>query len=82
MEMVDGIVINKVDGSNIEKVKLVVSYFCNVLYLFFVFDLGWSFKVMMYFGFYGIGIKEIWDMIYEYFVFVKVNGYFEYCRNE
>ena len=33
-------------------------------------------------GFYGIGIKEIWDMIYEYFAFVKANGYFEYRRNE
>ena len=26
--------------------------------------------------------KEIWDMIYEYFAFVKANGYFEYRRNE
>lgn len=37
---------------------------------------------MTYSGFYGIGIKEIWDMIYEYFAFVKANGYFEYRRNE
>ena len=35
---------------------------------------------MTYSGFYGLGIKEIWDMIYEYFDFVKENGYFDYRR--
>ena len=33
-------------------------------------------------GFYGYGIKEVWDMIYEYVDFVKGNGYFDYRRNE
>ena len=28
------------------------------------------------------GVKEVWDMIYEYFDFVKANGYFDYRRNE
>lgn len=39
-------------------------------------------KVLTYSGFYGLGIKEIWDMVDEYFRFVKANGYFEYRRNE
>ena len=82
MEMADGIVINKADGSNIEKAKLAASHFRNALHLFPAPDSGWSPKVMTYSGFYGIGIKEIWDMIYEYFAFVKANGYFEYRRNE
>jgi LAO/AO transport system kinase len=43
---------------------------------------GWLPKVLCYSGFYGIGIKEIWDMIYEYVDFVKANGYFDYRRNE
>lgn len=73
--MADGIVINKADGSNIEKAKLAASHFRNALHLFPAPDSGWSPKVMTYSGFYGIGIKEIWDMIYEYFAFVKANGY-------
>ena len=45
-------------------------------------DSGWTPKVLTYSGFYGLGIKEIWDMIDEYFAFVKNNGYFEFRRNE
>ena len=39
-------------------------------------------KVLCYSGFYGYGIKEVWDMIYEYIDYVKANGYFDYRRNE
>jgi len=38
--------------------------------------------VLCYSGFFGLGIKEIWDMIYQYIDFVKANGYFEHRRNE
>jgi LAO/AO transport system kinase len=82
MEMADGIVINKADGNNIEKAKLAASHFRNALHLFPTPDSGWSPKVLTYSGFYGLGIKEIWDMIDEYFVFVKENGYFDFRRNE
>jgi LAO/AO transport system kinase len=43
---------------------------------------GWTPKVLCYSGFYGTGVKEVWDMIYQYFDFVKQNGYFDYRRNE
>ena len=43
---------------------------------------GWIPKVLTYSGFYNLGVKEVWDMIYEYIDFVKENGYFEYRRNE
>jgi Putative periplasmic protein kinase ArgK and related GTPases of G3E family len=82
MEMADGIVINKADGNNIEKARLAANHFKNALHLFPVPDSGWHPKVLTYSGFYGLGIKEIWDMIYEYFDFVKANGYFEYRRCE
>lgn len=82
MEMADGIVINKADGSNIEKAKLAASHFRNALHLFPIPDSGWTPQVLTYSGFYGLGIKEIWDMIDAYFDFVKANGYFEYRRNE
>ena len=82
MEMADGIVINKADGNNIEKAKLAAAHFRNALHLFPAPESGWTPRVLTYSGFYGLGIKEIWDMIYEYIDFVKANGYFQYRRNE
>ncbi|WP_321478505.1 methylmalonyl Co-A mutase-associated GTPase MeaB [uncultured Bacteroides sp.] len=82
MEMADGIVINKADGSNIDKAKLAASQFRNALHLFPASDSGWIPKVLTYSGFYNLGVKEIWDMVDEYMSFVKDNGYFDYRRNE
>lgn len=81
MEMADGIVINKADGSNIEKAKLAQSQFINALHLFPPTDSGWKPKVLTYSGYYETGITEILDMIDEYIKFTKENGYFEYKRN-
>jgi LAO/AO transport system kinase len=82
MEMADGIIINKCDGNNVEKSQLAASHFRNALHLFPTPDSGWSPEVLCYSGFYGIGIKEIWDMVYRYVDFVKANGYFEHRRAE
>ncbi|NDV67556.1 methylmalonyl Co-A mutase-associated GTPase MeaB [Dysgonomonas sp. 25] len=82
MEMADGIVINKADGSNIEKAKLAQSHFKNALHLFPLPASGWAPKVLTYSGYYEIGIDEVWQMIDEYIAFVKKNGYFEHRRNE
>lgn len=82
MEMADGIVINKADGNNIDKAQLAATQFRNALHLFPTPDSGWTPQVLTYSGFYNIGVKEIWDMIYEYLDFVKQNGYFQYRRNE
>ena len=82
MEIADGIVINKCDGNNVDKCQMAATNFRNALHFFPPSDSGWMPKVMCYSGFYGLGIKEVWDMIYQYFDFVKQNGYFEYRRNE
>lgn len=82
MEMADGIIINKADGSNLEKAKLAAAHFRNALHLFPTPESGWTPRVLTYSGFYNLGIQEIWDMIYEYMDFVKTNGYFQYRRNE
>ena len=82
MEMADGIVINKADGSNVDKAKLAATQFRNALHLFPAPDSGWTPRVLTYSGFYNLGVKEIWDMIDEYIAFVKENGYFDYRRNE
>ena len=82
MEMADGIIINKADGNNIEKAKLAATQFRNALHLFPARASWWMPRVLTYSGFYNIGVKEIWDMVYEYMAFVKENGYFEHRRNE
>ncbi len=82
MEMADGIVINKADGDNLERARLAATQFRNALHLFPAPESGWTPKVLTYSGFYNLGVKEIWDMVYEYIDFVKANGYFEHRRNE
>ena len=82
MEISDGIIINKCDGDNVDRCHLAATSFRNALHFFPPHESGWEPKVLCYSGFYGLGIKEIWDMIYEYVSFVKGNGYFEYRRNE
>ncbi len=82
MEIADGIVINKCDGDNIEACQMAATNFRNALHFFPMPASGWSPKVLCYSGFYGTGVKEVWDMIYQYMDFVKQNGYFYYRRNE
>jgi LAO/AO transport system kinase len=82
MEMADGIVINKADGDNVERARLAATQFRNALHLFPLPDSGWEPRVLTYSGFYDIGVKEVWDMVYQYIRFVKDNGYFDYRRNE
>lgn len=82
MEISDGIVINKCDGENVDKCHLAATSFSNALHFFPAPDSGWTPQVLCYSGFYGTGIKEIWDMIGHYIDFVKANGYFDYRRNE
>ncbi len=82
MEMADGIIINKADGSNIEKAKLAQSHFKNALHLFPMPESGWAPKVLTYSGYYAIGIKEVWEMVDQYIDFVNKNGYFQHRRNE
>lgn len=82
MEMADGIIINKADGNNVEKARLAANQFRNALHLFPAPESGWTPQVLTYSGFYNLGVKEVWDMVYNYIDFVKNNGYFEYRRNE
>ncbi|MCL1937456.1 MAG: methylmalonyl Co-A mutase-associated GTPase MeaB [Candidatus Azobacteroides sp.] len=80
MEMADGIIVNKADGSNVEKANLAAAQYRNALHLFPLPPSGWAPKVMTYSGYYKIGIHEIWDMIDEYIQFTKANGYFDERR--
>jgi LAO/AO transport system kinase len=80
MEMADGIIINKADGDNIKKAELAANNFRNALHMFPPTQSGWIPKVLTYSGYYTLGIKEIWDMIYDYISYTKGNGFFEEKR--
>ena len=82
MEMADGIVINKADGDNIDRVRLAQAQLRSALHLFPTPPSGWSPEVLTYSGYYELGIAEVWDMIDRYFEFVKKNGYFDRRRHE
>lgn len=82
MEIADGIVINKCDGENVDRCKMAATSFRNALHFFPPSKSGWEPKVLCYSGFYGTGIKEIWDMVEQYTAFVKQNGYFLWRRKE
>ena len=81
MEMADGIVINKADGANKEEAQRAAVHYRNALQLFPMPQSGIRPQVLTYSGFYDIGIKEVWDMIYDYIARVKANGAFEKRRN-
>lgn len=80
MEMADGIVINKADGSNKEKAELAAAEFRNALHLFPLSASGWSPKVLTCSSLYKLGINHVWDMVIEYASFTKKNKFFEKRR--
>lgn len=82
MEMADGIVINKADGDNVDRANLAATQFRNALHLFPLPPSGWAPRVLTYSGYYEIGVAEVWQMIYDYFDFVKGNGYFYEKRRQ
>ena len=81
MEMADGIVINKADGANIEEAQRAATHYRNALQLFPLPQSGIRPQVLTYSGFYDLGIKEIWDNIYDYIGKVKANGCFDERRH-
>ena len=80
MEMADTIVINKADGDNIAKAKLARTEFSRALHLFPAKSSGWMPKVTTCSAYEKTGIDAIWEIISEYFEWVKSNHYFEEKR--
>jgi LAO/AO transport system kinase len=82
MEMADLIAITKADGVN----KLVAEnarvIYQNALHFFPKKASGWVPKVQVCSALTNTGIKELWEIILEYFVFAKKSGYFETFRKE
>ena len=82
MEMADAIVINKADGSNIQKAKRAQAEFANALHLFPPSPSGWVPRVLTCSSLYSMGISEIWDMVREYAEFAQSQDFLKKRRLE
>jgi LAO/AO transport system kinase len=82
MEIADLIAITKADGTN----KLLAENCCvsfqNALHLFPKKSSGWVPQVHTCSALTNTGIKELWEIITEYFAFTRNSGYFETFRKE
>ncbi len=82
VEMADAIVINKADGDNIHAAKLAMTDFNNALHLYPSKESDWSPKALICSSVENSGITEIWDLISDYLVLTKKNGYFKNKREK
>jgi len=82
MEMADGIVINKSDGSNKEKAALAKAELDNALHLFPPKEGGWVPPVNLCSSVYREGLKEVWDFISDFRDGMTNSGFFAAKRKE
>ena len=66
MEMADVIIINKADGSNIEKAELAQLEYRNALHLFPATVSGWEVPVETCSAITKEGIAEVWEIVEQY----------------
>jgi LAO/AO transport system kinase len=83
MEMADAIVINKADGTNMDKAELAQREYKNALHLFPATASGWEVPVETCSAINNTGIAEVWGMIENYRSAMSgKNGYFYHKRRE
>lgn len=82
MEMSDALVINKADGNNIQKAQSARIEYQNALHLFPASESGWIPQATICSAYEKTGISEIWDLIENYKIFTRNNGYFELRRKK
>jgi LAO/AO transport system kinase len=82
MEMADAIFINKADGDNLQKAKNARVEYQNALHLFPPTESGWVPQVGTCSAQSKEGINVSWEVIKQYEIFTKSNGYFEQKRRD
>jgi LAO/AO transport system kinase len=82
MEMANMIVINKADGSNVEKAMLAKAQYQSAMHLFPPTASGWIPKVLTTSSKERTGMEEIWASINDYISVTKNNGFFLSNRQE
>lgn len=80
MEMADGMVITKADGSNIDKAKLARGEYARALHLFPPTESNWIPEVLTCSSTENKGIEEVYDMIVKYKRHTTLNHFFETKR--
>jgi LAO/AO transport system kinase len=80
MEMADGMVITKADGSNLDKAKMARGEYARALHLFPPTESEWIPKVLTCSSTEHTGIKDVYDMIDEYKRHTTINHFFETKR--
>ena len=82
MEMADLIVINKADGTNINKAQVAASVYKNALHLFPALPNGWTPDVLTASATENTGVDEVWKKVDEFLIQTRDNGFFEKNRKE
>jgi LAO/AO transport system kinase len=80
MEMADLIAITKADGLNKLTAEGARVSYQNALHLFTSKTPGWKPKVLACSALENTGIRELWELILEYFDVTKKSGYFDEFR--
>jgi len=82
MEMADAVVINKADGTNIQKAEQAKAEYRSALHLFPPSGSGWEPEVLSCSSLERSGLDGIWEMIARYRALVAQNGWFAMRRSE
>jgi len=82
MEMSDMLVINKADGSNVDKALLAQAQYQSALRLFPTSESGWKPTALTCSSLENIGMDAIHQQIENYLSLTKSTGYFERRRRE
>jgi LAO/AO transport system kinase len=82
MEMANMIVINKADGTNVEKAMLSKAQYQSAMHLFPPAASGWNPKALTASSRDKTGMEEIWAAINEYVSLTGINGFFHSNRQE
>ncbi len=80
MEMADGIVITKADGTNTDKAKMARGEYARALHLFPPTESNWIPEVLTCSSTENKGIKEVYDMIDKYKRHAVSRGFYETKR--
>ncbi len=82
MEMADALVINKADGENVKAANLAKTEFNRALHLYPPKESGFTAKTLLCSALKNEGIEEVWNLIEDYILETKENGYFSFKRKE
>jgi LAO/AO transport system kinase len=77
-----GLVVTKADGGNLEKAKAARSEYAHAMHLLQASESGWIARTHVCSSITQMGIAEVYTMLMEYKNFVTTNGYFAKKRQQ